>query len=137
MPDKAQLVGVRVKMAGDEFGEVGFTQEDRKLLITLAVNYANLEKSVERRLTLLEGERAYKDDLLRIEHDLRQDLTKKADKTDVPHGTIAQLEKAVESLDLTVEDLSRKVTWAYAFGAGGAAACSALTYLLTSFFGRH
>ena len=131
MPDEARLMEVRVKMAAaDEFGEVGFTNEDRKLLITLAVNYANLEKSVERRLSLLEGERAHKDDLQRIEHDLRADLTRKADKSDVPHGTIAKLEKAVE-------DLNRKVTWAYAFGAGGAAACSALTYLLTSFFGKH
>ena len=137
MPDKAQLVGVRVKMAADEFGEVGFTGDDRKLLITLAVNFENLEKSSERRLARLESESAQKHDLLRIEHDLRNDLGRKADKADVPHGTIAKLEQAVEHLNGTVADLNRKVTWAYAFGAGGAAACSALTYLLTSFFGRH
>lgn len=131
MPNEARLMEVRVKMAAvDEFGEVGFTNEDRKLLITLAVNYANLEKSVERRLSLLEGERAHKDDLQRIERDLRAELATKANRDDVPHQTVAKLEKAVE-------DLNRKVTWAYAFGAGGAAACSALTYLLTSFFGRH
>ena len=118
---------VRVRMAAEEFGEVGFTNDDRRLLITLAANFENLKASSERRLALLETERAHKDDLLRIERELRESIAKKADRSELPIGTVSKLEEAVEGLN-------RKVTWAYAFGAGGAAACSAITYMLTAFF---
>ena len=118
---------VRVRMAAEEFGEVGFTNDDRRLLITLAANFENLKASSERRLALLETERAHKDDLLRIERELRESIAKKADRSELPIGTVSRLEEAVE-------ELNRKVTWAYAFGAGGAAACSAITYMLTAFF---
>ena len=118
---------VRVRMAAEEFGEVGFTNDDRRLLITLAANFENLKSSSERRLALLETERAHKDDLLRIERELRESIAKKADRSELPIGTVSKLEEAVEGLN-------RKVTWAYAFGAGGAAACSAITYMLTAFF---
>ena len=118
---------VRVRMAAEEFGEVGFTNDDRRLLITLAANFENLKASSERRLALLETERAHKDDLLRIERELRESIAKKADRSVLPIGTVSKLEEAVEGLN-------RKVTWAYAFGAGGAAACSAITYMLTAFF---
>jgi hypothetical protein len=115
-------------MAHDgEYGEVGFTNEDRKLLITLAANYTNLKESSERRLAILENERAHKDDLIRIEKDLRGAIEKKADRTEIPIETVA-------SLKSDVKRLSEKVNWAYAFGAGGAAACSALTYVITNFF---
>jgi hypothetical protein len=125
---KPILAEVRVRMAHDgEYGEVGFTNEDRKLLITLAANYTNLKESSERRLAILENERAHKDDLIRIEKDLRNAIEKKADRSEIPLETVGELRASVTAL-------SNKVNWAYAFGAGGAAACSAITYMLTAFF---
>jgi phage I-like protein len=122
------LAEVRVRMATtDEYGEVGFTNEDRRLLITLAANFTNLKESSERRLALIETERAHKDDLLRIERELRAGLDKKADRAEIPFDTVGELRASVAAL-------SNKVNWAYAFGAGGAAACSAITYMLTAFF---
>jgi len=117
------ITEVRVRMAAEEFGEVGFTNEDRKLLITLAAHFENMKESLTR------IERASKDDLARIERDLRETIAGKADRSEIPTATVAELKESVENLN-------RKVTWAYAFGAGGAAACSAITYLLTSYF-RH
>ena len=130
MPDEARLMEVRVKMAADEYGEVGFTSDHRKCLITLAANFSSLERSVERRLSSLETERAHKDDLNRIERELRSALAEKADRDQIPTQTVQQLEHAVNRLNA-------KVTWAYAFGAGGAMAASALTYLIAEVFHLH
>lgn len=131
MPDEARLMEVRVKMAQrEEYGEVGFTEEDRRCLISLAAKFESLDRSVERRLALLENERAHKEDLQRIERELRAGLSEKADKDDIPLASVRQLEHAVNRLN-------SKVTWAYAFGAGGAMAASALTYLIAEVFHLH
>jgi hypothetical protein len=127
VPEKLRLVEERKPVSSEEFGEVGFTESDRRLLITIAAKFDSFKEGTERRLELLERERANKEDLIRVERDLRQWLDKKADKAEVPTEDVRELRHIVGQLN-------RKVTWAYAFGAGGAFACSAVTYLLTMFF---
>jgi hypothetical protein len=122
-------------MALDD-GQVGFTSEDRKLLITLAANFQNLKESTERRITLLESERAHKDDLTRIERDLRATISAKADRVEIPSVTVARLEKACEDQENLIRELGRKITYAYAFGAGGSFATGAIVYFVTMFLRR-
>jgi hypothetical protein len=60
----------------EEFGEIGFTNEDRKSLITLGVHFEHLFKRLdtyEGRLTQIERDRASKDDLQKLERDLREE----------------------------------------------------------------
>ena len=112
-----------IAMPRGEYGEVGFTEEDRKSLITLEANYLHLEKlllsfrdTMERRLERLEDERAYKIEVSRLE---------------------GAHEEAVKSLTHAVARLQSKVTWAYAFAAGIACAASAIAALVAEVIRTH
>ena len=87
-------------MAGDEFGEVGFTERDRKALHVLEADQRNMleqlrdfRQSLERRMDRLENERAHKKDLERLQ-----------EENDNQQKQIAELDK--------------RIVWVYAFAAG-------------------
>jgi hypothetical protein len=132
MPELLQEV--RVRMASEEFGEVGFTNEDRKLLITLSANFGNLERSVERRLALLESERAHKEDVHRIERDLRSDLAEKADRSELSGSAVMQLKAAFDRRCDQIDRLDKGQVWVYAFSAGMAFTGSGLVAVLMHFW---
>lgn len=134
MLDRPLLTEVRVRMASEEFGEVGFTSEDRKLLITLAANFSNLERSVERRLLTLESERAHKDDLHRIDRDLREDLEKKADRTELAGSALMRLQKTCDEYGEKIDNIDRRLVWVYAFASGAAFLGSICAFVIAHFW---
>ena len=112
----------------------GFTQEDRDRLITLLAKFDSFQVSSERRLEILEESRAQKNDLDRIEKELRYLIERKADKAELNTATTQRLELMVQSQAEAISQQGRKIAWAYAFGAGAAAASSAVVYVLMILF---
>lgn len=117
----------------EEFGEIGFTPEDRRNLITLVANQSNLEKmfertslAMERRVERLEQERAHKEDLSRIERELRNDLAEKANRSELSGSALAKLQTRVDAIDI-------RLTRAFGWGAGFGAACGLAGYLIAHF----
>lgn len=114
----------------DEFGEVGFTSEDRKTLYHLEAHYSELYKlvldvrvSLERRLERLEEERAHKDDLDRVEQRLTREIGEKANRTELSASGIHRLQDEIERL-------STRVTWMWAYAVGIATAVAAVFHFL-------
>lgn len=139
---------------GEEFGEVGFTPEDRKALYTLLANEKNLydrinqnqhdtremfkdlRVSLERRMETLERERAHKEDLSRVERELRADIAEKADRRELSGSALEKLSECVEKLESRCDEQETRVTWAYAWCAGAIFVASIVGWLLSSFLKR-
>jgi hypothetical protein len=88
-----------------EFGEVGFTEADRRQLIELGVHFKNMTDtlqefrlSVERRLTRLEDGSAMKTELSRIESEVMRQLALKADVDQLSQNDVRTLMKDMEEL---------------------------------------
>lgn len=112
-------------MAGDEFGEVGFTEQDRKSLHVLEANQNNLADllkdfrlSLERRMDRLESERAYKTDLDRVERDIWKSLEEKADRKELASSALMHLQEQTERQAGQIAGLDKRLVWVYAFAAG-------------------
>lgn len=121
---------------GEEFGEVGFTPEDRKLLYTLVANEANLRElfrefrsSFERRMELIETDHARRQDIDRVEREIRRDLGEKANRSELSGSALVKLTE-------TVETLQSRVTWAYAYASGIAAVFVVLAWFVDQFFSK-
>lgn len=117
----------------EEFGEVGFTAEDRKTLYHLEAHYSELYKivldvrlSLERRLDRLEQDRAHKDDLQRVEQRLTRELGEKANRTELASS-------AIHRLQADVEKLTTRVTWMWAYAVGIATAIAAIFHFAVPF----
>lgn len=113
-------------MPVEEFGEVGFTAEDRKTLYHLEAHYTELYKAVldlrsnlERRLERLETERAMKDDLRATEARLMRELSEKADRTELSGSALAKAQEDIEKI-------SNRVAWMWAYAAGAASVVAAI-----------
>lgn len=126
---RREVYSLNMPQQMEEFGEIGFTPKDRENLITLVANQANMERmfersqaAMERRIERLELERAHKEDLARIERELRADLGEKANRSELSGS-------ALEKLQTICDQLERKVTWAYAWAAGAAAATGYIVWL--------
>lgn len=122
---ETSLAEVRVIMAGDEFGEVGFTEQDRKSLHVLEANQNNLADllkdfrlSLERRMDRLESERAYKTDLDRVERDIWKSLEEKADRKELASSALMHLQEQTERQAGQIAGLDKRLVWVYAFAAG-------------------
>jgi hypothetical protein len=136
MPE-TNLGEVRVRMAAEEFGEIGFTAQDRADLTTLLANQENFKEllrdyrqSMERRLERLETERALKTDLERMERSLFKELGEKADRTELSGSAVTQLQNQVSKLDDRTNTQDRRLVWVYAFAAGAAFAGGSLGAVL-------
>lgn len=141
MPEAPVLTEVRVRMASEEFGEVGFTDKDRRALITLEANYTNLYEllkdfraSLERRMERIEAERAHKTDIERVERELRQDLGEKADRTELSGSAVMRLQETSEKQSTEIISLKQSMVWVYAFSAGAAFAGSAAAFVIAHFW---
>ena len=111
----------------EEFGEVGFTNDDRRLLYELGVHYENISKAVltfqaavELRLQRLEEERARRADLTDVENRIMRELGEKANRTELSGSAIMKLQEDCESL-------KTRVNWMWAWCAG-AVAMAAVTW---------
>lgn len=117
----------------EEFGEVGFTADDRKTLYHLEAHYSELYKivldlrvSLERRLDRLEQDRAHKDELDRLEERMTRGMAEKANRTELSGS-------AIERLTEEVDRLSNRVTWMWAYAIGIASAVAAIFHFLVPF----
>lgn len=91
----------------DGFGEVGFTEGDRRQLIELGVHFKNMtdtlqefRMSVERRLIRLEDSAALKSELARIEAEVDKQLILKADVDQLSQGDVKLLVKDMEEMKI-------------------------------------
>ena len=104
--------------------EPGFTNEDRKILYSLQALYSEFYKQFldtrmaqERRIERLEQERAFKEDLDRMEVRLASQIADKANRTELSSAAITKTQEDVTKLATRVNWM-----WAYAVGAGTAVA---------------
>ena len=124
----------------EEFGEIGFTNEDRKAIIALGVHFEHLFKrldSYDARLTLIERGSASKSDLEKLERDLREehrelarDLRSEIQRTEQTMASkiaetsqkIADTERSVAKTDESVQKINiRLAIWSGVIMAAGAA----------------
>jgi hypothetical protein len=116
-------IGKLIHMPGDvEFGEVGFTADDRKMLYTLAVQHQEMYRqtlewrsTTDRRLETIEKERALKYDLDRMEARLTAAISEKASRIELSPAMMKEHDAALRKLE-------SKVTWIWAYAMGAAAA---------------
>lgn len=139
---EAPLVEVtRVPYREDEFGEVGFTGEDRKTLTTLEANYQHIhdllkdfKQTFEERMLRLERFGVMREEMARVEQDLRRELGEKANRTELQGSALTNLQERAADVDKKLTEIDKSIVWVYAFAAGAAAAGGGLAGLIIHFW---